>query len=201
VPIVERYENLLLAGSVGSWAILGLTATAADSRWTVVRLSIALVQLTVAGLLLGRAPARRQASTSTLLGCLPALLVSAIVLRVAPDPHEWPLAAQLVFVVGAGVALSGMLALGRSFAVLPSLRRLVMRGPYGWIRHPAYAGQLLMMLGCAVAAWSWPAAGVLLFALAAVVARIVIEERFLAAAADYRAYTRRVPWRLVPYVW
>ncbi len=197
----ERWENVLLAGSVGSWAILGLTMGDGEPRWTPVRLSIALVQLAVAGLLLGRGPARRHASAPALLGCLPALLVSGLVLHLAPAPQDWPPVAQILFVVGAALALSGMLALGRSFAILPSLRRLATRGPYAWIRHPAYAGQILMMLGGTLAAWSWAAAGMLLFALLAVLLRIVIEERFLAAAADYRAYSRRVPWRLVPYVW
>jgi protein-S-isoprenylcysteine O-methyltransferase len=80
---------------------------------------------------------------------------------------------------------------------------LILNGPYRFIRHPGYAGYLLMALGISVGYASLP--GLAVFAavlLPAMVYRIRIEEGVLAAAfgEGYREYARRAS-RLLPHVW
>lgn len=75
-------------------------------------------------------------------------------------------------------------------------------GLYGVVRHPMYAGAFLWMLGMPL--WLGSYAGVLFFAvpMAVLAVRITTEERFLRRElAGYDAYTRRVRYRLVPFVW
>ncbi len=77
---------------------------------------------------------------------------------------------------------------------------LMMAGPYRIIRHPGYAGSLLVWIGFALGAGSW--AGAILTGIvlgAAYVYRITAEERVLCAkfGAAYQNYQQQT-WRLIP---
>jgi protein-S-isoprenylcysteine O-methyltransferase Ste14 len=79
---------------------------------------------------------------------------------------------------------------------------VVSSGPYGWIRHPGYAGALLAYLATPVlldAPWAFVPA---LFLLVALVIRTRLEDGWLQEQlAGYRAYAGRVRYRLLPGVW
>jgi protein-S-isoprenylcysteine O-methyltransferase Ste14 len=80
--------------------------------------------------------------------------------------------------------------------------RVVDRGPYGFVRHPGYAGAVVAHLALPLALGSlWglvPAA----LGCAGVALRVVGEERTLRAGlAGYAEYAARVRYRLVPGVW
>ncbi len=99
-----------------------------------------------------------------------------------------------------GLALSiwSLLALGDSFGIAPSDRGLVQRGPYRFIRHPMYAGELLSLLGLCLfspAIWNWAAFTVFCWT---VYIRIIEEETII---DGYYGYARQVAWRLVPFIW
>jgi protein-S-isoprenylcysteine O-methyltransferase Ste14 len=72
------------------------------------------------------------------------------------------------------------------------------RGPYGWVRHPIYAGWFLVVFSVPVMT-----ATQLVFAVtscAYLVAGMVFEERSLVAAAPeaYGEYQRAVRWKVIP---
>jgi protein-S-isoprenylcysteine O-methyltransferase Ste14 len=80
--------------------------------------------------------------------------------------------------------------------------RVISSGPYGWLRHPGYAGALLAYATTPLlldSAWTFvPAA----FLIAVLVIRTGLEDRTLQAELDgYRAYAGRVRFRLLPGVW
>jgi protein-S-isoprenylcysteine O-methyltransferase Ste14 len=103
---------------------------------------------------------------------------------------------------GAALSLLSIATLGKSFAVLPSRRALVSRGPYRIIRHPAYLGQWILVLGCAPAAEPpWLGIGLAAGLLPWLAMRLLAEERLLASDPEFDAYFARVPWRLIPGVW
>jgi len=80
--------------------------------------------------------------------------------------------------------------------------RLISTGPYGIVRHPGYAGVILMLLSSSVALGSWLSLLPALAAIAALVARTLFEEGVLRRGLPgYDEYTRRVRHRLVPGVW
>ena len=75
-------------------------------------------------------------------------------------------------------------------------------GPYAIVRHPLYAGVMLLFIG--VPLWLESYAGILVaaFPIATFMLRIFVEERFLRRELPgYEAYTERVRYRLVPFVW
>lgn len=197
----ERLFNTLLALSVSSWAVLGLSRSEPADRWSVVRLTIAVVHVAVAVLLLRRGPVRRHGTYAFITLALPALVVSGWAFKAAPQPRDWPVHAEAVFVCGAGFALIALFSLGRSFAILPALRGVVTLGPYRLIRHPAYLGELIMIAACCLASPTWMTALPVLVAVPAVVMRIAAEERTLEHDPAYIAYAQRVRRRLVPGLW
>jgi protein-S-isoprenylcysteine O-methyltransferase Ste14 len=79
---------------------------------------------------------------------------------------------------------------------------VVTTGPYAYIRHPMYAGALLVILGVPLWLGSWWGliAGLGLVGIIAI--RAVLEERSLTAELEgYASYAARTPYRLVPYLW
>jgi protein-S-isoprenylcysteine O-methyltransferase Ste14 len=79
---------------------------------------------------------------------------------------------------------------------------LVDTGPYAIVRHPMYAGALILIPGIPLGLGSWwgliPAA----LLVPVMVWRLMREETFLAAnLAGYTAYRGRVRYRLAPMLW
>jgi protein-S-isoprenylcysteine O-methyltransferase Ste14 len=80
--------------------------------------------------------------------------------------------------------------------------RVIDSGPYRIVRHPGYAGLILVPPFSGMALGSWIAAAVGLIMSALVVRRVLFEDSFLRRNLDgYAAYTQRVPHRLIPGVW
>ncbi len=80
--------------------------------------------------------------------------------------------------------------------------RVIDSGPYAYVRHPMYAGVLLITAGAPLLLGSWWGllAGALFVFLIGV--RAVLEERTLKAELEgYAAYAAKVRYRLVPYLW
>lgn len=79
---------------------------------------------------------------------------------------------------------------------------VVSDGPYRTIRHPGYLGQIIFSLASALALGSlWALIPGTLFALLLAV-RTLLEDRTLREELEgYKAYTQRVRYRLIPYIW
>ena len=91
-------------------------------------------------------------------------------------------------------------SLGIAFGIAPAHRGLVTQGPYHWLRHPMYAGELLSLAGGLIGAFGiWNAVVFLLFT-ATILWRITEEEKIL-RKSGYAAYAGLVKWRLVPGIW
>jgi protein-S-isoprenylcysteine O-methyltransferase Ste14 len=101
-------------------------------------------------------------------------------------------------IAGLALAAWGLLSLGKSFGIAPADRGLVLHGPYQYLRHPVYAGELLAVLGAIAGRWSVWNLAILLVLLLSVLARICWEER---ALSGYGGYARQVRWRLLPGIW
>ena len=79
---------------------------------------------------------------------------------------------------------------------------VVNSGPYRYVRHPAYVGMILVVLGAPLMLGSWWALipGVLSALL--VIVRTALEDKTLRAELPgYRAYVQRTHYRLIPGVW
>ena len=75
-------------------------------------------------------------------------------------------------------------------------------GVYSIVRHPMYAGSALLWVGMPLWLESYPAALLASVPIATVALRILFEERFLRRELKgYDAYTQRVRYRLIPFLW
>ena len=149
---------------------------------------------------------RRKHLGSVLVG-LQLGLIGLLALSVVPALRQGrlPAVAALLAVAGFALAVWALWAYppGR-FNIRPTPRangQVVQRGPYRWIRHPMYSSIALCGLACACAArqtWVWLALVALLLVL---LAKALLEERWMAQQhPDYAAYLARtkrfVPWLL-----
>jgi protein-S-isoprenylcysteine O-methyltransferase Ste14 len=81
-------------------------------------------------------------------------------------------------------------------------QQVISTGPYALVRHPMYAGALVMLFGTPIALGSWW--GLLVFVLLTLVIiwRLIDEERLLSQSLPgYLDYKQKVRYRLVPFVW
>jgi protein-S-isoprenylcysteine O-methyltransferase Ste14 len=81
-------------------------------------------------------------------------------------------------------------------------QRVISTGPYALVRHPMYAGALVMLAGIPVALGSWWGLLIMVAIIPALLWRLFDEEKFLARnLPGYVEYQNRVRYRLIPRVW
>lgn len=130
-----------------------------------------------------------------------AITATAAPLLVIPGTDLWPRLAPLgvgLIFVGNCVQLYAKLALRRSFGVAPANRGVKISGPYRVVRHPMYAGYLLVHIGSLLLFFA--PINVLIYVIGwwAQIRRLQAEETLLGQDPSYRDYAARVRWRLVP---
>jgi len=99
--------------------------------------------------------------------------------------------ALVLGLIGPAISIWGVVALGRSFGIFVSVREIVFRGPYRFVRHPIYLGYLLIWTGYWLINFC-PAVLVIISIHASLFAwRVHLEELRLAeASAAYREYIK-----------
>jgi len=110
-------------------------------------------------------------------------------------PENWQVPLQVaglgVVALGAALAAWGVAYLGRSFGIFVAVRKVVMRGPYRFVRHPIYFGYLFMFAGVALT-YFCPAVFILVaihYALFFYRARLE-EARLAEFSPEYREYMK-----------
>lgn len=143
------------------------------------------------------APARRARNPLAYISCFLAMgAVLALRKPTASTPDALVLAGDLVALAFYTWVLASVLTLKHCFGLLPEARGLVTHGPYRFVRHPVYLGELGSCAGLIIAAPS--PFNFLLFLVFVLAQRIRMgfEERALTAAfpeyARYAADTPRV---------
>jgi protein-S-isoprenylcysteine O-methyltransferase Ste14 len=141
-----------------------------------------------------------------MFGIITAVIIASLIgSKVLPLP-EW------VYIVGVGVMILGMAlrqwsiaVLGRFFSRSVGVQEgqiIVDKGPYSLIRHPAYTGTIITVLGYAVMERSVLAILVSILICAAIYSyRIHVEEKLLVSKLGdaYVEYSKRTK-RLIPYI-
>jgi protein-S-isoprenylcysteine O-methyltransferase Ste14 len=143
----------------------------------------------------------------TFIGSL--VFTSLDVFRLHVMPRPGPLVSSAGLLMFAGGWWLEYLAL-RENAFAAAVVRLqeernhsvIATGVYSIVRHPMYAGGIALIVGLPL--WLESYAGAMLAGLSAatLIVRIFFEERFLRRElAGYAAYTERVRYRLIPFLW
>jgi protein-S-isoprenylcysteine O-methyltransferase Ste14 len=138
-----------------------------------------------------------------------AIAAASVATSVAPSLRI-PVAVRVfgVIVMWSGLATRvwAVATLGGAFRTTVEVdpgQAVVTTGPYKWIRHPSYAGLLLIVAGLGLALGNWlSAAACLALPLPALAWRIHVEEAELGRVLGdaYRAY-RASTARLIPGAW
>lgn len=194
VNVVARATTVVLM-SLFVWAAMKQWL-AEPTRVTLILLVIS--ELTVLGVsLVSRSPKKRDWAPATFV-CTVGATYYFLAVKLAPGIHLVPEAmGTLLQIAGMSWQIFAKLSLRRSFGLLPANRGIVSSGAYRFVRHPIYLGYAIADIGFLLANFGLQNLLVYggLFALQ--VYRILREEKLLAADANYQAYSRTVPYRLI----
>lgn len=193
----ERIFNWLMGASMIWWAIMGLL----QDGITPIRAGVSGLNAVIGILFILRFRQQIAGNLKSILISLPSFVVAGLSFRLSPSGAIWAVAPTVLFLVGVSVAMVSFLFLGRNFAILPAVRSIVTCGPYTWVRHPAYLGELLMVAACCWAIGQWYALLLLMALVAMIVLRIHAEESVLAEKLSYQHYSSHIKWRLLPFIW
>jgi len=126
---------------------------------------------------------------------------------------HWSQVPLVLQVVGAMALVGSFLLISLTFRenafLSPTVRiqgergqTVISTGPYQYVRHPLYAGGLLLFLGTSLLLGSWYGLLLALVMIPGGAVRAVLEERALREELPgYDAYMAQVKYRLIPYVW
>jgi protein-S-isoprenylcysteine O-methyltransferase Ste14 len=104
----------------------------------------------------------------------------------------WKTAATALLFFGNSIGVWALVYLRRSFSIMAEVRELVARGPYRFVRHPIYLGQILSTGGLLLLNPSRPSAVLYAVFVAAQIARSRFEEKKLAESLpEYDVYRKR----------
>lgn len=155
-------------------------------------------------------PDRDRATRVLIVMTLAAAIVVALGARSAaptlrtPDPLR--IAGVVVMWLGLALRIWAIAALGGAFRTTVEVepgQTVVSTGPYRWIRHPSYAGLLLIVAGFGAALGNWLSlTACVVLPLPAIVRRIHVEEAELnrVLGEAYRTYQSDRA-RLIPRLW
>lgn len=111
---------------------------------------------------------------------------------------EVPLLVRILSFGGVFFSVWGLASLGKAFDIAPADRGLVIRGPYRFMRHPIYAGELFSIVVMALTNITLGNGIAVLLLVFSFIIRIQWEEKIINGYGDY---ARQVPSRLVPGIW
>jgi protein-S-isoprenylcysteine O-methyltransferase Ste14 len=126
------------------------------------------------------------------------------VLPISDQPFVLRLAGSIIYTAGLVIAISGRTQLGTNWSNIETAHVLnkqsvISEGPYRFIRHPIYVGDLLLLLGLELALNSMLVFGVLLLIPLVLRQAVKEEKKLLRALPGYRDYCAQTK-RFIPFV-
>jgi protein-S-isoprenylcysteine O-methyltransferase Ste14 len=110
----------------------------------------------------------------------------------------------LIFCLGVGFRIWAIKTLGRYYSHIVrevKAHAIIDSGPYGFIRHPAYAGMILVNTGVLIFFFNpYTTFFFFLILIPAILLRILVEEKTLMNINGYKEYADHKK-RLIPFVW
>lgn len=191
-----------------AWVFIAvfMVATLVPSLYPAVRNPAALQRRMKAG-----PGAETRASQKLIISATIAAVVAVLVTSALDHRFGWSQVPPAIVLAGDVLVAVGLVAaqwvvIQNSYAAatitVEAGQTVVTTGLYGLVRHPMYAGTLIMMLGTPLALDSYWGLLAVIVAVPVLVARILDEETMLRQQlAGYPEYMDRVRYRLVPYVW
>lgn len=125
-------------------------------------------------------------------------------LPISDEPLMLRLAGLCIFTLGLLTAISARIQLGNNWSDIEDGKiadehAVVSKGIYGYIRHPIYTGDILLLLGLELCLNSWLVLGLVLLVPVVTFQAIKEEQKLIRALPDYADYTRRTK-RFIPFL-
>jgi protein-S-isoprenylcysteine O-methyltransferase Ste14 len=151
-------------------------------------------------------PVQKIATVGIAVMVLAVLVLSALDHRFGWSQVPTPIVIVGDVLVAVGLGLSMLVVQQNNYAAatitVEAEQPVVDTGLYGLVRHPMYAGALIMMVGMPLALDSYWGLVTVVPGVAVLLLRIDDEEKMLRQElAGYDEYTHKVHYRLVPGVW
>ena len=123
---------------------------------------------------------------------------------ISTQPFVVRLAGVLIYTAGLAIAIMSRMQLGTNWSDIESAtvlgkHQVISNGPYRYIRHPIYIGDLLLLTGLELALNSWLVLGVLLLAPVVLRQAVKEEKKLVATLPHYQAYCSQTK-RFIPFV-
>jgi protein-S-isoprenylcysteine O-methyltransferase Ste14 len=198
LPLLVRLWNLMQRTLSGSWGgSLHTQALLLQELVTVVFLGLTVLLFVVRRPVVGRR-ANWRAGFVALLGTFLLNVVGFLPVESSTSTAA-ALTSSAVIVLGTLFTIWSLATLGRCFGLMPEVRGLVMSGPYCWVRHPVYLGELTSALGMLIVKPHPVILGLYLAFVGLQYWRTRLEEEALVEVfpAQYATYRARVS-RLLP---
>jgi protein-S-isoprenylcysteine O-methyltransferase Ste14 len=138
-------------------------------------------------------------------------LLSLFVFAGLDHRFGWSVMPLFVPIIGEILVLLGFLityfvfkenSFGASNITTEAGQKVISTGPYTFIRHPMYAGVLVLLVGVPLALGSFWCLLILAIAIPGLVFRILDEEKLLKKELPgYTDYMQKVRYRLLPFIW
>ena len=133
------------------------------------------------------------------------LAITATFTPMLIQPVDTPAALHALIPLGIGLAVVGnmvqiaaKLFLRRSFGIAPANRGVKTDGMYKLVRHPMYAGYLLVHIGILLLMPTVFNFVIYTIGWSAQIMRLLAEEHLLSQDPAYRELMEKTPWRLIP---
>jgi protein-S-isoprenylcysteine O-methyltransferase Ste14 len=192
--VMVPFAGLMLVFDAESLTRYAVGGAAGELRWLGVAGACAFYALTIWSYQRrGRAVATCRSVTAYLAAVAATFAPFVFPLLRASSPGTGrQFASDVLVLAGMSWSVWSLHFLGRNLSVLAQARNVVDQGPYRWVRHPLYVGEIVSSLGLAIAAGS-AAAAVLWLTLCALQGyRALREEQvLLLALPGYRVYRAR----------
>jgi protein-S-isoprenylcysteine O-methyltransferase Ste14 len=152
--------------------------------------------------------AEKETSQKIIMALVMLGFIAFLVFPALDHRFGWSPVPAYVSIIGDGLIALGFLFIffvlrENSFAAstiqIADDQRVVSTGPYAVVRHPMYAGALVLLVGIPLALGSWYGLLGIVVIVPALIWRLLDEERFLMKnLPGYAEYTSKVGWRLIP---
>jgi protein-S-isoprenylcysteine O-methyltransferase Ste14 len=137
--------------------------------------------------------------------------IGILVLPSLDRRYRWSHVGAVFVIMGDALAAFGFLAVfivyrentftSATIEVAPN-QRVISTGPYAVVRHPMYAGALVMLFATPLALGSWWGLVMFIPMTLVIVLRLLDEERFLQESlSGYTEYCGKIRFRLIPRIW
>lgn len=152
--------------------------------------------------------AEKETSQKIIMALVMLGFAAFMVLPVLDHRYGWSPVPPYVAIIGDGLIALGFLFMlfvlrENSYAAstiqIADDQKVISTGPYALVRHPMYAGALLLLVGMPLALDSWYGLLGILVIVPTLIWRLLDEERFLTRnLKGYVEYISKVRWRLIP---